>query len=107
MAASFDGTRVLTSGFDEVWGARNGVDWVPVTRKGFALMGGQAASTNFPITPNPLQKSKLGARDVVVSLLDMLPTGVSTYGTSTPGCEGDRAISVSAQPNIGNVDFGS
>ncbi len=35
----------------------------------------------------------------------MLPTGVSAFGRSSPGCTGPLAISVNSMPRIGNAGF--
>ena len=35
----------------------------------------------------------------------MLPTGVTAYGRSTPGCYGPSALTVRSMPRIGNPSF--
>ena len=35
----------------------------------------------------------------------MLPTGVSAFGGSSPGCSGPLAASVSSMPSLGNAEF--
>ena len=56
------------------------VQTVAVDRKGAAIIGVQARSNNFPLTPQPFQKKRQGNRDAVLCMLDMLPDGVTRYG---------------------------
>lgn len=43
--------------------------------------------------------------DVSVTRLDMLPSGASAHGASSPGCRGPLAIGVSSMPQVGNSLF--
>lgn len=62
-------------------------------------------STDYPTTPGAFQPSLQGFLGVVVTRLDLLPTGVSRYGSSTPGCGGPLGISVTAIPELGSETF--
>lgn len=66
---------------------------------------GFTASTNFPTTANGLDPSANGANDGFLARLDMLPTGVTAFGASTPGCSGRLAASVTSIPKVGNPNF--
>lgn len=66
---------------------------------------GFTQSTNFPTTPNGVGGSPNGANDAFVAHLDMLPTGVSAYGSSSPGCNGPIVASVTSMPRVGNMHF--
>lgn len=66
---------------------------------------GFTASTNFPTTANGLDASPNGANDGFLTRLDMLPTGVTAFGASTPGCNGRLAASVTSIPKVGNANF--
>lgn len=37
--------------------------------------------------------------------LDLLPTGVRAFGSSSPGCIGPLAIGLTSMPRIGNAAF--
>ena len=76
--------------------------------RGASTMAGYTISPNFPTTPNAYSRSLLGGRaipDAFATRLDMLPTGVSAYGNSSPGCNGALTISVSSWPQLGNSSF--
>jgi hypothetical protein len=59
-------------------------------------------SLDFPTTPGAAQPQHSGdGADAVIAVLDMLPTGVTRYGSSTPGCTGLLAMGVTAMPRVG------
>ncbi len=81
---------------------------VSVDPRGFALVGGSTSSPDFPVSSGALDTSYNGGGldgDGFVAVLDMLPTGASAYGASTPGCAGPLAIGVNGMPQVGNLGF--
>ncbi len=73
---------------------------------GSAVIGGYTKSGLFPTTPGAFQTAyQGGGSDPFVTRLDMLPTGVSAFGRSSPGCTGPLAISVTSMPQVGNANF--
>jgi hypothetical protein len=66
---------------------------------------GFTQSSNFPTTPNGYDGSPNGGNDGFVAHLDLLPTGVLSYGASSPGCSGRLAASVTSMPRVGNASF--
>lgn len=62
-----------------------------------------SASVTFSATPNVSVVN--GNDDAFVARLDLLPTGVSAFGRSSPGCAGLLAVSVSSMPHVGNANF--
>ena len=80
--------------------------------RGQATVAGYTESSTFPTTPGAFDTTFNGVSgycdimgDAFVARLDMLPTGVSAYGTSSPGCTGPLAISVTSMPQVGNTAF--
>jgi len=71
----------------------------------FATFGGSTSSTNLPTTVGAFDTTFNGGNDGFVTELDMLPTGVTSVGFSTPGCAGSLAMNVNSIPNIGNAGF--
>lgn len=66
---------------------------------------GFTQSTTFPITANAFSSSPSGLADTFVVHLDMLPTGVSSFGDYSPGCGGAIASSVASNPSLNNPWF--
>ncbi|MCI0588143.1 MAG: hypothetical protein L0323_15035, partial [Planctomycetes bacterium] len=69
---------------------------------------GYTYSADYPTTPGAWDTTYNGSGaffDVFVTRLDMLPTGASAYGASTPGCAGPLAIGVTSWPQVGNAAF--
>lgn len=83
---------------DERWGLALGPE-------GEAIVGGYTTAIDFPTTPGAFDRSANGMRDGFVARLDMLPTGVAKFGTSTPGCDGPLAAGVTAMARAG-LPFG-
>ncbi len=73
--------------------------------QGAATVAGATGSTAFPTTPGAYDTSVNGVSDAFVTRLDLLPTGVSAFGRSSPGCTGPLAISVTSMPRVGNASF--
>ena len=69
---------------------------------GAATVAGWTQSIDFPTTPGAFDRS-YNSGDAFVTRLDMLPTGVSAFGRSSPGCTGALAIGVTSMPRIGNT----
>jgi hypothetical protein len=73
---------------------------------GGAVIAGSTEDPAFPTTPGCFDPTWNGPlRDGFVARFDLLPTGVSRYGTSTPGCAGGLYASVTSMPQVGNVTF--
>jgi hypothetical protein len=68
-----------------------------------ATVAGRTAFT-FPTTPGAFSSGH-GGGDAFVARLDLLPTGATAFGASTPGCGGALAVGVTSLPQIGNADF--
>ena len=69
------------------------------------LLASRSMSGDFPVGPTAYQTALRGPQDVAVTLFDMLPFGVTEYGSGTDGCDGPRTISVGSQPALGNTGF--
>ena len=76
-----------------------------VDPRGVVTLAGSTQSQDFPTTPTAWRPSIIGVQNAFVTQLDMLPTGVSAYGASSPGCNGPLAMSVSSWPQAANADF--
>lgn len=72
---------------------------------GTVTIGGVTFSTDLPVTPGAYQTALAGETDAFVTRFDPLPSGVSQYGDSTPGCRGPIAIGVTAMPQYGSTKF--
>jgi hypothetical protein len=69
---------------------------------GAATIGSSSLSSDFPTTVGAFAtKKNEPASDAVIARLTLLPRGVSSYGTSTPGCSGPLALGVTAMPALG------
>ena len=73
--------------------------------QGAATVAASTQSTDFPTTPGAFDTTHNGNDDAFVTRLDMLPTGVSAFGRSSPGCTGPLAISVTSMPRIASAAF--
>jgi hypothetical protein len=62
------------------------------------------ADPSHPTTPGAFGTPS-GNEGTFVTRLDLRPTGVVAYGTSTPGCSGPLAIGVRRWPQVGNAAF--
>lgn len=74
---------------------------------GAATICGVVGSPDYPVTPGAFDTfwpPDLGKG--VVTRLDLLPKGVTKFGSSTPGCNGPLAIGVDSMPYVGNTSFG-
>jgi hypothetical protein len=105
-------TRLSAMGSSLVWSTFLGGSTydVPtalaVDAQGAATVAGSTGSADFPTTPGAFDTTHNGGiTDAFVTRLDMLPTGVSAFGRSSPGCTGPLAISVTAMPSLGRATF--
>jgi hypothetical protein len=102
-----DGSKLLYSTFiggtDEDGNNFGNIDvTLDVDPLGAAVVGSVSLSTDFPVTPGAFQPAHAGGpHDGVIAVIDMLPTGASRFGTSTPGCTGPLAIGVTAMAQVG------
>ncbi|MCI0586737.1 MAG: hypothetical protein L0323_07855 [Planctomycetes bacterium] len=62
-------------------------------------------TSNFPTTPGAYDTVYTPYGEAFVTRHDLLPTGASRYGASTPGCGGTVVISVNSLPQVGNLAF--
>ena len=69
------------------------------------VVGGTTASNLFPTTTGAFDRDYNGSGDAFISHLDLLPTGVATFGASTPGCAGPVWIGAIAMPAAGSTGF--
>jgi hypothetical protein len=104
---SSDGSKLFYSTYlggsetDEGW-ATPAEAALAVDPTGAAVIAATTESLDFPTTPGAFQTSFAGGGvDATLTVLDMLPTGVSRYGSSMPGCTGPLEIGVTAMPEVG------
>jgi hypothetical protein len=85
----------------------NGSFTVPslgLTPEGDAIVAAHSSSADLVLgIPDPFSGSPQGSQDAFVARFDLLPTGVTRYGNSTPGCQGPMAISAFTQPQAGKA----
>lgn len=98
------GARLVYSSF--LGGTANDVPLaVALDDAGAATLAGNTFSANFPTTAGCFDPNLGGPSDAFVARLDLLPTGVSPFGSSSPGCSGALAMSVTSMPQVGNASF--
>jgi hypothetical protein len=73
---------------------------------GAAVVGGFTVSEDYPTTAGAWQGTLSGPSDVGLTKLTMLPTGVTRFGSATPGSLGLPAAGVTAMPKLGSSTFG-
>jgi hypothetical protein len=79
---------------------------VALTSDGSAVFAGNASTSDFPTTVDALQSAYgFGGSDGFVAKLDLLPTGASRFGSSTPSCQGPIWIGVTKMPVQGDPTF--
>jgi hypothetical protein len=83
----------------------DGLHGFSVDAYGVVTISGATNSPTWPTTPGAWNTTHNGGYDVIVTRLDMLPTGASLYGAATPGCAGPLAIGVGSMPRVGNATF--
>jgi hypothetical protein len=106
------GTYVARYGPDlELWYASffsgsvgDAPDTIFRTRDGWTLLGGRGASPEMP-TPGVFNSTLRGINDAFVARMDLLPTGVNRYGTSSGACRGPIVMDVTRMPAAGALDF--
>ena len=82
------------------------VNAMALDARGEAVVAGNTSSADFPTTVGAFDTTHNGGTyDAFVTRLDMLPTGVETFGRSSPGCGGALAIGVTSMPQLGNTGF--
>lgn len=82
----------------------DGPDTIARTRDGWTLLGGRGASPDMP-TPGVFNTTRRGINDAFVARMDLLPTGVERYGTSSPACNGPIVMDTNRMPANGTPDF--
>ncbi len=87
------------------WAGNDDAAALVIDEHGRATAAGSTQSPNFPTTSGSFSPVYNGNGDAYVSQLDLLPTGVVSFGASTAGCEGAVVASVTAMPRIGNANF--
>jgi len=70
-----------------------------------ATLAGETWSSGFPTTPGAVDTSYNTNGDVFVTRLDVLPTGVTRFGASTPSSLGPVALGVTRMPTAGSASF--
>jgi len=83
----------------------DGVNALALDSQGAATVAGSSFSPDFPTTPGAFGTTPIGSYDGFVTRLDMLPTGVASFGRSSPGCTGLHAALVTSLPRVGNASF--
>lgn len=78
---------------------------VAIQPNGEAVVTGNTAASNFPTTPGAFQATPGGHIDGFVTQLDLMPTGVQKYGSSTSSCSGPISIGVTKMPVQGEAGF--
>ena len=86
-------------------GGFDSVNGLVVDEAGIVTIAGKTDSDDFPITAGSYGTRRAGMADLFAAQLELLPTGASTFGASSPGCNGALPISVSSMPQIGNASF--
>jgi hypothetical protein len=70
------------------------------------VIAGSTVSPDFPTTPGAFDTNPSAVQGKAFLLkMDLLPTGVESYGESTAGCHGKLAAGVISMPKIGNSAF--
>ncbi|MBK6939241.1 MAG: hypothetical protein IPH13_03415 [Planctomycetes bacterium] len=71
-----------------------------------AVTFGAGAGPDYPITPGAFDSvQNQSGNKAAVTRIDMLPTGVTRIGASTPGCLGPLAVGVILNPKAGTKTF--
>ena len=78
---------------------------VTVDERGCAVVAGRTDSRDLPATEGAWDTTLGGRTDVFAAKLELLPSGVARYGSSSPGCRGPISLGVSAMPWVGNRNF--
>lgn len=76
---------------------------VDVDTTGAATVCGNSQSPDFPVTPGVFD-TQFWSGKVFVTRFDMLPTGVTKFGSSTAGCAGPSWMSVNRWPAASSPD---
>lgn len=79
----------------------DGPDTLARTRDGWTLLGGRGASPEMP-TLGVFNSTRRGMNDAFVARMDLLPTGVKRYGTSSPACRGPIVMDVTRHRHSGS-----
>ena len=99
------GRRLLYSTFV---GGQSSEGWVSVQRmkSGRAAAVGNCYLGDYPTTPNAFSPNYVGGQtDGVITVIDLLPTGVRRYGGSTPACLGPIEAGAVPMPKAGATGF--
>ncbi len=68
-----------------------------------AVAAGATDGASFPVTPGAAQPTIGGGYDATISVLDLLPTGATAFGSSSPGCAGPLPIGIDSWPGVGTT----
>ncbi len=97
------GDRLLYSTF---LGAPDGTDslqGVVLDALDGAVVVGNSDGAAFPVTAGGFQQVHRGEFDATIAALDLLPSGATASGWSSPGCTGPLPIGVDAAPLVGST----
>lgn len=72
---------------------------------GSVVGAGRTISTDYPVTPGSYDTTLGATSDIVVSRLDLLPTGVTRIGAGSPGCAGLAHLETSQGPKSPGTSF--
>lgn len=102
---SLTGSRLVSSTFLG-GGGSDAAFAICLDAGGVATIAGFTTSSDLPTTAGAFDASFNGGfTDSFIARFDMLPTGVTAFGASSPGCAGPLSMSVNASPNVGNAAF--
>lgn len=72
---------------------------------GDLFLGSRTTSIDWPVTSGAFDQTFGAGAPGIVARLDLLPIGVSRYGTATAGCSGVPTIGVESQPSLADGGF--
>lgn len=79
---------------------------IDVDDSGAATLTTYTSSPDFPTTPGAFDQTyTLTVTNTAITRLDLLPTGVTKFGTATPGCAGASYATVNSWPKAGSRSF--
>jgi hypothetical protein len=90
---------------DPLAGPGDQVEALALLDDGSAVLTGWTGNSDFPITPGAYQSAINGSNEAFLCQADLLPTGVSKYGASTPSCLGAIRLAPTRMPVQGDPTF--